>query len=363
MRVLSAILLVTVLWSAATLAQITITKQDVANHYTIGTTYTTEFAPLQGTVNVGNKGGGNTWDFSGFTSEGSSSSTAVDPASTPYIGDYAEANIATMGETESGGVVTTSYSYFHLNGSLDPLGSVSSTDFQVFTILTKTTYAPPDFLQPLPLNYNDTYTTYTQRTSTTEQPPLPPSVSTGSQATNAVVDAYGTLILPGGGSYAALRIRQVQYDTVTSGSDDYTSANTAFLFITKEGASAAITDSGATTPEEGVITINGGVSWTGSGVVSVDEGEIQPVEFQLLQNYPNPFNPSTTLSYSLPEKSHVRLSAFDLLGREVAELVNEVQNAGTYRVAFDASRLPSGTYLYRITAGDFTSVRKMTFVK
>jgi len=196
MRVLSAILLVTVLWSAATLAQITITKQDVANHYTIGTTYTTEFAPLQGTVNVGNKGGGNTWDFSGFTSEGSSSSTAVDPASTPYIGDYAEANIATMGETESGGVVTTSYSYFHLNGSLDLLGSVSSTDFQVFTILTKTTYAPPDFLQPLPLNYNDTYTTYTQRTSTTEQPP-PLRFSSGTRsATQDSISTSASGLLP-----------------------------------------------------------------------------------------------------------------------------------------------------------------------
>jgi hypothetical protein len=59
----------------------------------------------------------------------------------------------------------------------------------------------------------------------------------------------------------------------------------------------------------------------------------------------------------------VRLSAFDLLGREVAELVNEVQSAGTYRVTFDASRLPTGTYLYRITAGEFTSVRRMTFLK
>ncbi|MGB2957281.1 MAG: T9SS type A sorting domain-containing protein [Bacteroidota bacterium] len=359
MRVLSAILVMTLLWSAASIAQITITKQDMANYYTIGTTHTTQFAIIQGTVNVGNKGGGNTWDFSGYTAEGTSSTTAVDPASTPYISDFPTANAASLGETESGGIVTSNYSYFHLNSSIDLLGSVSGTDFQTFAILTKTVYTPPDLLNPLPLNYNDSFTSYTQRTSTTEQPPLPPSVSTGSQATNAVVDAYGTLILPGGMSYQALRMRQTHHDTING----FTGASTSFIFITKEGASASISDSGATTAEEGVITINGGVGWTGTGVVSVDEGETQPVEFQLQQNYPNPFNPSTVLSYSIPEKSHVRLSAFDLLGREVAELVNEVKGAGTYRVTFDASGLPSGTYLYRITAGEFTSVRKMTFVK
>jgi len=359
MRVLSAILVMTLLWSTASVAQITITKQDMANYYSVGTTHTTSFRTIQGTVNVGNKGGGNTWDFSSYTAEGTTSSTGVDPASTPYISDFPTANAASMGETESGGFATTSYSYFHLNSSIDMLGSVSASTFQTLTILTKTTYSPPNFLNPLPLNYNDTWSSYTERTSTTEQPGLPPSESTGSQRMDAVVDAYGTLILPGGGSYAALRMRQTHYDTVNG----FTGSSTAFVFITKEGVSASITDSGATTADEGNVTINGGVGWTGTGVVSVDDAETRPMEFQLQQNYPNPFNPSTVLSYSIPEKSHVRLSAFDLLGREVAELVNEVKGAGTYTVTFDASGLPSGTYLYRITAGGFTSVRKMTFVK
>jgi hypothetical protein len=303
MRVLSALLVVGLSWSAITQAQITITKQDMVNYYSVGQTRTTEFAPLQGTVNVGNKGGGNTWDFSGYTGEGSTSSTAVDPASTPYIGDFATANAASMVETESGGFVTTAYSYFHLNSSIDHLGSVSATDFQTLSIVTTTTYSPPNFLNPLPLNYNDMWTSYTQRTSSTAQPPAPPSVSTGSQRVDAVVDAWGTLILPGGASYQALRMHQTHYDTVNSASGDFTSSSTAFVFITKEGVSASITDSGATTAEEGIITINGGVGWTGTGVVSVEDGETQPLEFQLRQNYPNPFNPSTLLSYSISEKS------------------------------------------------------------
>jgi hypothetical protein len=363
MRVLSALLVLGLSWSATTQAQISITKQDIANFYTLGTTHTTQFTRVQGTVNVGNKGGGNTWDLSGYTAEGSTVITVVNHATTPYINEFPTANIATLGEIESQGATTSNYSYYHLNGSLDHVGSVSSTDFSGFNVTTTTTYDPANAVTPLPMNYNDSFTSYTRRTSSTAQGPLPPTVSTGSQKIVAVVDAYGTLILPGGGSYQALRIHQTHYDTVNSTSGDFVSSSTAFVFITKEGASASITDSATTSADEGNITINGGVGWTGTGVVSVGDAETQPLEFQLRQNYPNPFNPSTLLSYSIPEKSHVRLSAFDMLGREVAELVNEVQSAGTYRVAFDASGLPSGTYLYRIRAGEFTSVRKMMFVK
>ncbi len=87
-------------------------------------------------------------------------------------------------------------------------------------------------------------------------------------------------------------------------------------------------------------------------------------EFSLAQNYPNPFNPVTIIDYSLPKKSLVRLSVFDILGREVAVLVNNaVQNAGIYSEAFDASHLGSGVYYYRLSAGDFTETKKMLLVK
>jgi hypothetical protein len=88
-----------------------------------------------------------------------------------------------------------------------------------------------------------------------------------------------------------------------------------------------------------------------------------PAEFALEQNYPNPFNPTTSIRFSLPEARMVTLRVYDLTGREVAELVNEVRAAGTYNVTFDASRLASGMYIYRLQAGDLTSTKRLTLLK
>ncbi|MCB2205349.1 T9SS type A sorting domain-containing protein [bacterium] len=88
-----------------------------------------------------------------------------------------------------------------------------------------------------------------------------------------------------------------------------------------------------------------------------------PTQFGLAQNYPNPFNPSTSIVYNVPEQSHVRIAVYNSLGAEVAVLVDRTQAAGRYEAQFDAVDLPSGTYLYRMTAGDFTQTRMMTLSK
>ena len=88
-----------------------------------------------------------------------------------------------------------------------------------------------------------------------------------------------------------------------------------------------------------------------------------PSQFSLAQNYPNPFNPSTTLEYDLPRETHVQLVVYDNLGREIRTLTDEVQPAGYYKVVFDASDLASGMYLYRLTAGGFTKVRKLLLIR
>jgi hypothetical protein len=88
-----------------------------------------------------------------------------------------------------------------------------------------------------------------------------------------------------------------------------------------------------------------------------------PNALQLQQNYPNPFNPSTTIEYSIADEGQVMLKIFDILGREVAELVNEVKSPGTYSVSFDGLRLASGVYIYQLSAADFVQARKMVLVK
>ncbi|NLT52227.1 MAG: T9SS type A sorting domain-containing protein [Ignavibacteria bacterium] len=115
------------------------------------------------------------------------------------------------------------------------------------------------------------------------------------------------------------------------------------------------------------IDLNG--SFTYSNEVKV-KAEIKPTEFALSQNYPNPFNPVTTIKYSIPnngvETQHaasVQLKVFNLLGQEVATLVNKQQPAGSYEVKFDGSNLPSGIYIYKLTSGEYTAVKKFTLLK
>jgi len=88
-----------------------------------------------------------------------------------------------------------------------------------------------------------------------------------------------------------------------------------------------------------------------------------PLRFALEQNYPNPFNPNTTIKYELPKSSMVRLSVYDILGREVSVLVSERKNAGSYEVKFDAPGLATGVYIYRLTAGSFVQTRRMLLLK
>ena len=89
----------------------------------------------------------------------------------------------------------------------------------------------------------------------------------------------------------------------------------------------------------------------------------RPTEYLLQQNYPNPFNPSTAISYQLPAVSHVTLKIYNLLGQEVGTLVDEKQNPGNHSVVFEAGRLPSGVYFYRLNAGKFTATRKLLLLK
>ena len=90
---------------------------------------------------------------------------------------------------------------------------------------------------------------------------------------------------------------------------------------------------------------------------------IPPTEFRLDQNYPNPFNPVTTLRFAVPEPSIVKLMLYDLMGREIAVLMDEPLESGEYNFVFDAADLPSGVYIYRIQAGDFLMTRRLVLMK
>ncbi len=103
--------------------------------------------------------------------------------------------------------------------------------------------------------------------------------------------------------------------------------------------------------QEGLIT---GINQNGTEI---------PNNYSLSQNYPNPFNPVTNIKFNLPKSGYVKLVVFDIMGREVATMVNENLNAGSYTADFDASRLSSGIYFYKLITADFTDTKKMMLVK
>jgi hypothetical protein len=101
-----------------------------------------------------------------------------------------------------------------------------------------------------------------------------------------------------------------------------------------------------------------------SGTVGVEEGKLPlPNSFYLDQNYPNPFNPTTTIVYGVAHTELVGLKVFDILGRTVATLVNEVKSPGAYEIQWDAGGMASGVYLLRFTAGNLSQTRKMLLVR
>lgn len=89
----------------------------------------------------------------------------------------------------------------------------------------------------------------------------------------------------------------------------------------------------------------------------------KPTEFSLEQNFPNPFNPTTTIRFSIPEAVHIKITIFNLLGQEIAVLVDEIRESGSHSVDFNASQLNSGIYIYKIESGSFIQTRKMTLIK
>jgi len=117
-----------------------------------------------------------------------------------------------------------------------------------------------------------------------------------------------------------------------------------------------VTDGSLTATSTQVVKVN-------ETIVGVKEEEGVPSEYTLMQNYPNPFNPSTSIRFGIPTESHVKLTVFNILGQEIAVLVDREMSAGYHKVNFNASKLNTGMYMYKIEASNFVSVKKMLLVK
>ena len=343
-------LLFFVLASCTAFAQITITSGDVANMFAIGNSATIHEDTLQSSIDIGSPGGGNNWDFTSLQSSLMVTLESIDPATSPYINDFPGANICNYSLSSVGGGQAEIWTYSNLNGTFDILGNAAVTSL-VPGLVTEIKYDPNRRQYDDPMTYNSQWShSYTQTILLNGAP-----INSSNISLSTNIDAYGTMTIPGGASYEALRIREELNIS--------TSTSVTYSFVAKNGSQVNVFAVDANPPTSGMINVegtsyNGAMTTTGVEQIS---GLVE--DFSLSQNYPNPFNPSTNIEYSIPEASFVELKVYDVLGNEVATLVNKEQTAGVYRADFSGNSLASGLYIARITAGNFTNTIKMTLMK
>ena len=345
---MKTLFLFSLFYSTTLFAQITITSADVSNYFAVGNSTTIHSADII-SFDIGTVGVNNNWNFSGLQSTETFNMLNVDPATTPYANQFAGANIATYSQENYQGNPAEVWSYLNLNGTLSNMGqAITSSSFPGDLITSINN--PASIEIELPMTYN---TTWSQSyTNTFYYNGI--QLSQTNFSINVIVDAWGTMTMPGGTSYEALRIRET---FIANGVP-----TVEYIFLAKNGTNVTVEAADANPPTSGVINATW-CDWNLSSTSDVDQISGLPQNFNLTQNYPNPFNPSTKIEYSIPDVSFVQLKVYDILGNEVATVVNQEQSAGSYRADFSGAGLSSGMYIAKLQAGNYTRSIKMTLLK
>ena len=353
---LTSILVSFILGSAVALAQITITSADISALNAVGSVININADSTTTSVNIGSPGA-TTWDFSGLKSHTKIDYNSVTPATTPYLSDFPTSNVVLSFQTTIEGESASGWSYQTQNAGSELInGMVFQMTVEGENAVTKSVNSPAQLALPIPFTYNSQWTRNYTSTHTNYLNGMPTFSSSDNNTESAIVDAYGTMTLPGGLVFNALRIKHderysigIYYDRIIS-----------YSFIAKNGTRVEITAKDTTHASSGVIQIEDAAWFIKGPAVGIESQNQIETTFSLGQNFPNPFNSTTTIRYTIPEYSSVQLKVYDFLGREVASLVNEEKSPGSYEVEFYASQLPRGLYFYKIQAGTYTETRKMT---
>jgi hypothetical protein len=354
-RIVIGVCVVVGMVSAAT-AQITITKADVQDRLSPGRSIAVKADTLTKSLNIGSPGA-SSYDFSGLLSHTSTPLNSVNVALTPYVVHFPGATHAVQTNVTLMGIAATVYVYFVLGDNLLNPGTWGGPNpVPGFTVEGSILNSPSDVFYALPSTYGTTWSSKYTETTTIMLNGTPTSTPTAvTHDISYEVDGYGPLKIPGGSTYDALRIKKI--DRRSNGTI------LGYLWLAKNAASVQVTAADTTQPTSGTIAV-GAVSWNSGVPTAVEsEGSNLPEVFGLEQNYPNPFNPSTVVRYSVPAASRVKLAVYDLLGREVALLVDGETPAGIHSAEFSAAGLPSGVYIARMLAAGFSASRTMVLMK
>ena len=259
-KTMKAILLFILLFNVSVFAQITITNTDFSNMFTVGNEITLKENDTGGSVDIGSPGGGNNWDFSWFTGNLTMEIESINPASAPHISEFPSANIVTYSVGDYEGDLGEIWTYSSLNGSFDNHGAGITLDSQpgdLFMIK----HEPARIEAALPLTISSTWSqSYTQTIYYNGSPFLASQISQ-----SVIVDASGTMTIPGGENFEALRIRETM--TVNG-----TMTSVSYLFLTKSGAQVSVYAADPNPPSSGVIAAesyswNSSFSGSGGGIV------------------------------------------------------------------------------------------------
>ncbi len=368
--------------TSGALAQITMDTADVARIFKVGNVLFNNSDTLTTTADIGAPGL-TSWDFSGLKTTSFMRMVSVNPRTSTYASQFPTATHA---------VRDTAFTYSFYYADLSTTVILKGTGFEYFTLGTDlqdhgligagTAYmlggsfpangswlrSPAAIYYGLPLTMPGGWSTTYDETLSGKADflgglPIGPSVT--KHTVTYTVDAYGPLTLPGPKTQQALRLYKIdRFTGATNG------VHKGYVLLARNGASVQVTLTDTLASSSGTVGVTA-VVWMPPTVEVPDYTPLSetPTAFGLEQNYPNPFNPSTQIGFAVsgPGSSWVRLGVYDMLGREVALLVDEQKPAGAYRVQFDGRGLSTGIYHYRLTAtgdaGTFVETKSMVLVK
>lgn len=339
-------------------AQIVLTQSDLSASLAPGKSYDSHVDTSRASVNVGSpSASAQTWDFTGRVYGSLYRVMYPNPASTPFTGLFPSASVASYSKDSSSAGKYETWTYGQLT-TTDYLnvGSVIRVSGTAHDTTIVDSLQPAQSVIKIPLQYNLSwnYSSLPKLTSFGE--------GIGTRSTKSVayvVDAFGTVSVPGR-TFDALRLKSTEIDTtqtIFNGVVYSTQTSTiiSYLWIGKDGNSASATVS---------PTVVVSYSLPSGGATSVEPVAFNgPNTFSLGQNYPNPFNPSTSIEFEIQDAGRTTLSVFNILGQEVATLVDKYLPAGHYRMTFNANDLPSGPYIYSIQSAGTRTARKMMLLK
>ena len=336
-------------------AQITISEAQVQAILSPGKTWLSYVDSVSTSVNVGRAGGPNVYDFRSLAFVPLGRDTIFNTSQFPFlVARFPSTSIVIKSNSSEG----SNFSVLEYSGGAlwNPGGAFISPPTEFYRHST-----PAERFNNLPITYNTQFSQTVTSTDSAYFNGIFVFASSSSATSTTVVDGYGTLLVPGGGSYNCLRIRATE-NPPSNGKE--------FRYFTVEGALVFV-NSNNTQPDTGFVQTNG-VDYNRGGSLStaVDGPPVIPSEFSLAQNYPNPFNPSTTIQFVAPAAARVSIVITNLLGQEVASVAHGVYESGAHSVTWNAGNIPSGVYFYTLRAtplnnilGAFVETRKLVLLR